>query len=205
VHDLAVGGSRLPHDARETTAANLEVGDADGVLIRHPERQIARGLFEYEIIARIDVANRFQPIQVLGRISFVLVVGEPLDPGDQDLMGYSRIRLLDPARERSEPWSYARRRRGGDRSRPVAVFRGGEARGKCGATRCHANAAPVNGLFELPALERQRVCCRERAEQGRADDTLVVFGDSGEVAAHAQARRLLRPFEQRGGVDAPVR
>ena len=82
--DLAVGGLHLGPHALEAARPDLQLGDADGVLVGHAERKLARGLGQQ--VARavavplVDLGDRLQPVEIFARIGDVLVVRQPLEP-----------------------------------------------------------------------------------------------------------------------------
>ena len=66
---LRVGDARVSANPLESRAADFQVGHADGILVGHPERQIAAGFAKQREISaailRVAIANWFQPVQIL--------------------------------------------------------------------------------------------------------------------------------------------
>src|SRR5258706_6025665 len=169
-----------PLEARTT---RLQIGDADRVFIRHPQGEVTGCIAQQLEIAVVYIADRLELIEVEGGVALVLIVGEALDTGQQDIARFLRKFVLDTGRERLEaragdgPRAYA----WGYTLRCLGCF---ESCRKRGETRFDADAALSNRFLELRAIERQRAGRGERAKQGGADDAARLFSDLGEVGLH---------------------
>ncbi len=65
-------------------AADLEVGDANGIFIGHPQGEMAGGFAEERERGTVHGADRVQAIQVFGGISHVLIIGKTFDSGEKN-------------------------------------------------------------------------------------------------------------------------
>src|SRR5258708_27534891 len=100
-------------DAREAARSNLEIREADRVLIGHPERELPRSFREQRpgavAVLAVDVLEAGEPRQEMPGVTGVLIVVEPRDGGHHD-----RARLAGKVAPRSvqEGAGGARRNRG---------------------------------------------------------------------------------------------
>jgi hypothetical protein len=86
----------------------------------------------------------------------------------------------------------------------VAAQGARECRAESLEARLHADAAALDGRFELRAAERQHARARQRAEQDCADHAARSFGRLLHVEADEALGRLGGVREQLGAVDAAV-
>ena len=90
----------LAGDALEAGAPRLEIGDADGVLVAHPQRQAAGGLIQQLGAA---AAQRQEPVQVFAGVGNVLVVGQPDDADSQCRVDGGRKLRVDALGQGGQP------------------------------------------------------------------------------------------------------
>src|SRR5260370_41486606 len=87
----------------KTGAPGFEVGHANGVFIRHPERKIARSVGkECEIFATallLDIPDGFEPVKIGCGVSNVLILCQPLNASEQDAIARRRKAGCDPRDE----------------------------------------------------------------------------------------------------------
>src|SRR5262249_47851717 len=90
--NLPVLDLRFLAHAREAARSNLQIRDADRVLVSHPERELPRGFREQcpgaVAVLAFDVLEAGEPRQEMPRVTAVLIVVEPRDGGHHD-----RVRL----------------------------------------------------------------------------------------------------------------
>jgi hypothetical protein len=83
---IAICASRA--HPREAARADLEVGHADGVLIGHGERELARRLGNEPVgavaVSLLEVAKALQPGEEIFGVIDILVVVQPFDAGSHD-------------------------------------------------------------------------------------------------------------------------
>ena len=83
--DLPVARAHLLAHPRKARGADLELGDADRVLIGHAERELARRLGEKPAravaMAALRVGDRLQAQEIVLRVVEVLIIGEAFEPG----------------------------------------------------------------------------------------------------------------------------
>src|SRR6266436_9727249 len=83
--NLPVLDLRLLAHAREAARSNLEIRDADRVLISHPERELPRGFRKQRsgavAVLAFDILEAGEPRQEMPRVAGVLIVVEPRDGG----------------------------------------------------------------------------------------------------------------------------
>ncbi len=93
LQDLPVRDLRLLAHPREAARSDLELGHADGVLVGHGERELARRLRDQPAVAALplDRLEALEPRQERFRIGRILVVGEPFDRRGDDRSRLARI------------------------------------------------------------------------------------------------------------------
>src|SRR5262245_64759526 len=88
LENLPVLDLRLLAHAREAARPNLEIRDADRVLIGHPERELPRGFREQRpgavAVLAVDVLEAGEPRQEMPGVTGVLIVVERRDSGHQE-------------------------------------------------------------------------------------------------------------------------
>src|SRR5262249_43465096 len=140
--------------ACEAARSNLQIRDADRVLIGHAERKLPRGFRQQPpgavAVLALDVLEAGEPRQEMPGVAGVLIVIEPRDGGNHDRARVSGKvarggvhKVADRAR-RSGRAILERRGRGGEAgaARPGGGGRGGPAASpRCAASKPAANAA----------------------------------------------------------------
>src|SRR5262249_2686686 len=88
LEDLPVLDLYLFAHARKAARTNLELGDADGVLVSHRQRELPRGFREQRTrtvaVLPFDLLKAGEPREELPRVAQVLKFGKPLDRGKHD-------------------------------------------------------------------------------------------------------------------------
>ena len=231
--DLAGADAHFAVDALEARRPRLQRGDADRVLVRHPEREVARGLGEQaRRRAGRGGTDAVEAIEVEPRVRDVLPVDRPAHAFDDDLLrldrkarphaldergdvriarsrcaggrGRRRLRRRGRRRRRGELGAVGDARRARARRRRVAAERAREAGVEGAPARGDADAAARDRLLERRPRERQRAAAGERAEEHGADDAARLVGDLRHVERDPARRRGLGDRGERAGVDAAV-
>src|SRR5439155_6424653 len=155
---------------------NLELGDADRVLIGHRQRKLPSGFREQRARAvamlPLDLLKAGEPRQKLARVAHVLILGKSLDRDKDDrprLAGKVARgciqKIAQPARRRARVLV----NRSGRGNRPPARLRRLETRGKGGEAARDPDLTAAYGRLERHAGEWKRSRTGECAEQYRAE------------------------------------
>ena len=227
LHQLLIGDTGFVTDALEALLASLEEGHANGVLVRHPQGGVARGLGGQ---ARggigIESGDGCHAIEELIRVGDVLVLGRALEAHDEVEACRSAEVVGDPCSLRGETGAdHGGRISGGQgdvgsrgthgNGIQIVVGAGadgeldgralrrccdGEALVERAQARLNALAARANGVLELLAGERQNLGTGDGAEEHGTDDTSRVVRNAREVAAHETLGRRTDSLEDPSGV-----
>src|SRR5260221_7367602 len=165
--------------AREAARSNLEIRDADRVLIGHPERELPRSFREQRpgavAVWGVDVLEAGEPRQEMPGVTGVLIVVEPRDGGHHDRARFagkvapgSVQEVADGARRIG--CATLERRGRGSGSGGFTVVRGLEARREGGEAAVDPDLAAADRRLERRAGGGEGPGSRKRAEQPRAHE-----------------------------------
>src|SRR3984957_12428252 len=196
-------------DAVETGAPDLQICHARRIFVGHPESQVARCLAEQCIIGatefRVYVPNRSKPLEIVGGVCDVLIVGETLDPCQQNFAAWGGKLTFDFGSKRLEPRpDFSLRRFRSANRRGNRLFRCAKSGCESCQAAFNAYATFSNRVLELLAAEWQCGGCGERAEKRSTDYTSGVLRYPGEVAMDEGFCGFAARFDYFRGMDAAV-
>src|SRR5262249_41158125 len=172
LENLPVLDLRFLAHARETARSNLQIRDADRVLISHPEHELPRGFREQRpgaiAVLAFDVLEAGEPRQEMPGVAGVLIVIEPRDSGH-----YHRARLagkvargsVEEVADRARRIACAALERRGRGSGGFTAARSLEPRREGDEAAVDPDLAAADRRLERRAREGERSGSREPAEQ----------------------------------------
>ena len=203
---LASARADLGAHRGEALGPGLEVGDANHVLVGHPQREIARHRRGQRAIAAVERCDAPHPLVIEKRIVEILIIDQPPHAFLDQRRGDGRELLADIADQTGDR-GFGQRGRAIIRRQAIlrhAAFAHRPAGGEGGEVGLDRDAGLADRRLELRARDRQRGRRRRDAEQHGVERQIARRGAARQIEQQRAAGEGARGCEDAAHVEPAI-